>query len=60
VINVRQGFEVSLQVYGARLSNESEVKLTSSVGGVGQPCRSHELHVQTMRYKTLHKCLVRH
>lgn len=49
VINVRQGFEVLLHVYGFGLTNDSEVKLTSSVGGVGQPCKSQELHVQTTR-----------
>lgn len=49
VINARQGFDVPLYIYGVGLSNDSEVKLTSSVGGVGLPCKSHGLHVQTMR-----------
>jgi len=52
VINARQGHEVLLHVYGFGLTNESEIKLTSSAGEVGLPCKSKELHVQTMRYAT--------
>jgi len=49
IINVRQGFEVQLYVYGTGLTNNSEVKLTSSVAGVGHACKSQGLHVQTTR-----------
>ena len=46
VINVRQGYEVRLNIYGIGLTNESEVKLTSSVASAGHACKSQGLHVQ--------------
>ncbi len=46
VINVRQGNEVRLDIYGIGLTNDSEVKLTSSMASAGHACKSQGLHVQ--------------
>ena len=46
MINVRQGHEVRLDLYGIGLTKDSEVKLTSSVASAGHACKSQGLHVQ--------------
>ena len=51
VINVRQGHEVKLDIYGIGLHNDSEVKLTSSKASPGHACKSQGLHVQVVTLK---------
>ena len=51
VINVRQGHEVKLDIYGIGLHNDSEVKLTSSKASPGHACKSQGLHVQVVSFK---------
>ena len=51
VINVRQGHEVKLDIYGIGLHNDSEVKLTSSKASPGHACKSQGLHVQVVKFK---------
>ena len=49
MINVRQGHEVKLDIYGVGLHNDAEVKLTSSMASPGHACKSQGLHVQVIK-----------
>ena len=50
VIEVLEGYELPLVVYGHGFTKDSQVILSTSIGELGEDCKSDETHIKTNLY----------
>ena len=50
VIEVLEGYKLSMDVYGHGFTKDSQVILSTSIGELGEDCKSDETHIKTNLY----------